>query len=302
MSSIEAIALPSELRSSHDFAGTAKPILDLAMAQTPPPLRPEHQAGGTLDLALSVPGPNETDFHIESHNDEHDPPFRAPAIWHTSSAPAQPPRRGLLSLQWSERSTAAFLGFAAGMLIIVPTVFYISLETNPHAALKPAPIEQPVKFATADPNPIQHTINLAPVAATNEDHIIATAGVANGQWVDSRLQPRSSPPTTSLENIRPPAITEAETTALALLADGRLAEARTALRAAASPDAPRLWFILAETYDPLIANGGNQNQAETPTSANLTAADIKFANYYYHQALTHGVADARQRIEALANH
>jgi hypothetical protein len=296
-SSIESIALPSELRSTHDFAGTAKPILNLAMPRTPPPLRPEHHAEHAAEFTLQAIASAETDFHIKSQNDEHDPPFRTPAIWHAPPAPAQPSRHRLRSWQWSERSTAAFLGFAAGMLIIVPTVFFISLETNPRTARQPPAIEQPIKFAKADPNPVQRTVNLTPAAAAAETHIIATAHVVDGHWFDNSQQSNNQRPANA-QSVLP--VNEAEATATRLLADGHVTEARVALRAAASPDAPWLWFILAQTYDPFVANRGTQTQAGAATSANVTAADIKFADYYYHQALTHGVTAARPRIDALA--
>ena len=71
------------------------------------------------------------------------------------------------------------------------------------------------------------------------------------------------------------------------------------LRASASADMPGLWFVLAETYDPLVAANDSQNTAGAGASENLKAADIKFARYYYQRALTYGVSEARSRLDAL---
>ena len=43
-----------------------------------------------------------------------------------------------------------------------------------------------------------------------------------------------------------------------------------------------------------------QSEATLEAPDNLTAADIKFARFYYQQALTHGVGAARARLDALA--
>ena len=88
------------------------------------------------------------------------------------------------------------------------------------------------------------------------------------------------------------------TPAISSLAEGRLADTRKRLRAAASPDNPQLWFRLAETYDPLAINTGSGGLA----NKHLADTNATFARFYYQQALTHGVTAARGRLDALDRH
>lgn len=266
-SAIETIALAAELRRAHDFANTAP--ISLEMPTSPPPLPP-----------LSV---TETDFHIESRDD--DPPFRPPAIWHTSEPTGQ-----TRSWHWSERSTAAFLGFAAGLLVIVPTVIYLSIENNPQPA---APSAASASKSVPKQRRITQPLALSRRQAAGNPPGFATASSITGRWVDTG--PPAGTPQTRLQ--------PAEAVAKRQLGDGQLSEARATLRAAASPDAPKLWFLLAETYDPnhakLIATSKSPF-AVRAARGSIVATNAKFARYYYNQALVHGFHPARQRLDALA--
>lgn len=307
-SAIEPYIAPSELRGTHNFASAAQPIMNLALETTPPPLRPHHaasvQAEGP-DVRLSADTLSQTDFYIESQNSEIDPPFRAPSIWQNKPPASMGPR----SWQWNERSIAAFLGFAAGVLIIVPLVFFLSMTTD-----QGRPGGQPAASETLASQPVVSE-ERTPVAPPPAPKVAAANAISAGSWFDVRttepVEPAApdlretsiipeKPPSASVAPVRhrPGDAQESELRARAALAAGRLGEARAALRAAASPDTPHLWFQLAETYDPLVSRAAGA--AEPPaTSDKMTAADIKFARFYYQQALTHGVGAARARLDAL---
>lgn len=290
--SIEDFAAPSELRGAHNFASAAQPIASLAVQSPPPPLSQDRQAerhAVAAELAkVQTPVANaipETDFLIETRLSEPDPPFRTPSSWQTK----QPVPRSDRHWNWSERSTAAFLGFAAGILIIVPLVFFISTTSQPvtptnDQALTQVPLEDAQPLSTA----------VLPVKT------VAVANVSASSWLNTRSPAAAKPDDVHKDTA---STADARSRARRALDAGRTTEARAALRTAASPDAPQLWFMLAETYDPLAAKRLGKPDGtpavNTKASDQLRQADIKFARYYYQQALTHGVETARNRLAAL---
>lgn len=271
---------------------------------TPPPLR---GARTTIPPVFQPPPPPEaivngslidTDFQIEQQLGEDDAPFRAPSGWTTPPRGAQADTRW----HWSERSTAAFLGFAAGVLIIVPAVFLLanSQGQTPRDVVDPS-----VVTIANDGTTVAEASHAEPLQAS-------TGG---GKWLDIGAASRRSD--RGAEAVMPASVSVTETAtagaadasrgavqeAQQALEAGNAEKARGILRAAASADAPKLWFLLAETYDPLHAgNNAGQKGAGGVAGANaagLAETDVKFADYYYRQALTHGVEAARGRIEAL---
>jgi len=275
---------PDPIRDAHS-------VLRLNLPNSPPPLNP---TGTVLAQASAqfVRAPTtviETDFDLQTRASEHDTPFRPPSLLRTTcddaNANADISRTSSVStLMWSERSTAAFLGFAAGMLIIVPAVFYLSLETS----------QQPAPEHSASP-PKTATASLSQDRSAPE---FKTANITDGRWINQTL----SGLVRTKGNAGDQAVradvqaTEQKAAAIAkhLIADGRLSDARATLRQAASPETAKLWFLLAETYDP------NINRAAPDAENLLTLADTKFARFYYNQALTHGVTSAQSRLSALA--
>lgn len=308
-SAILAYVNQTELRRAHNFATAARPIekLDLATTPTPWSLEPqqaEHKGFAPTnrnlvppDVAAKAPihktqpppliqnGANvvaratvvETDFDIEARVHDDDPPFQAPESW--LEPRKVEPSSSILSLSknwnWSERSTAGFLGFAAGMLIVVPIVLFLSLTTDN----KPAP--QPLTDADT-------AIASRPAA---KEVATANASISAGMWFNT--QATTAP---KVENRTTPAI-EVISQAHQALTEGRIEQARIILRAAASPDAPRLWFMLAETYDPTVSV---QRVKTETTTRRLQVADMNFARFYYQQALTHGITEAQTRLDLLA--
>lgn len=201
------------------------------------------------------------------------------------------------------------------MLIIVPAVFYLSLEipSEPLVTLDAPSIEQ---FSSGDPSAVasgpsgaedngEKDAGRLREAADNFRKAIAVpsgqkfvsaesasagvlsgaASIMNGRWHDTKADAAPAPARSAAGSI--------ELEAERLLQEGKIADARAILRTAASPDRPHLWFTLAETYDPLIAAGDGADST-------MTAADKKFARYYYNQALLHGVAKANDRLAALS--
>ena len=67
-----------------------------------------------------------SDFGQINRFSEIDQEFHMPATWRASASSTMTDE----SWHWSERSTAAFLGFATGILVIVPTVMLLSTEPS----------------------------------------------------------------------------------------------------------------------------------------------------------------------------
>ena len=277
--SIEAFALPCELRRTHNFASRARPIIGLDLPLTPPAVGDT----GRFPARLSHTPPRrraalpETDFLIESRFADADPPMNLPASWREPAKPAQRQRRGW---GWTERSTAAFSGFAAGLIVILPLVFILGANQ---------PATPPALTATTTPG--------------FEFSLASTRAYFNKLWQPaplSAIKTSSGEPSANHDApaAAPPA---AEDQARSALRAGRIEEARSTLRSAASPDNPRLWLLLAETYDPArTANAGPAAASLSPASDTTRPTDVEFARFYYRQALTYGIEEARPRLDALS--
>lgn len=330
------------------------PVIQRAKSATPPPLRP-HQIGRqaarqtanflAIEMADSAParaihnGPAQTDFFIQSRLDDYTDPekrarsdgldaeFRLPAIWRAASPPAASDD----DWHWSERSTAAFLGFAAGVLIIVPTVLFLGAGSgqysdlaslgliNGHRIESQAIATKPVSTVSIPSSLAAAQNPTKPVTpSTNGEFLTATASTAMppGVWYDSNrgnldpalstehnrtiINPDASPRAAAADAM---AATQAapETRARASISAGDIAAARNILRTAASPQQPHLWFLLAETYNPAVGLATEAPPLRADIAENLRAADIEFARYYYNQALSHGITAAGKRLEQLSS-
>ena len=273
--SIEAFALPSELRRAHNFSSRTRPIIGLDLPSTPPPLRrpapPSPPWVSDRDTPPPVAMP-ETDFLIESRLGDQDPPLNLPASWRQAPKPTPPKRSGW---HWSERSTAAFSGFAGGLLIVVPLVFM--LGGNAAHAPSSLTVSSPLNFSFA-----------------------ATSAYLEKLWGRDEPAATAAPGKPAQEATAPQRqdLIAAEAEAKVDLAEGRIQAARTKLRAVASPENAHIWYLLAETYDPNVATQPVTG-AEGVGSVEQPASDAEFARHYYRQAMTHGVETARTRLEAL---
>lgn len=273
--SIEAFALPSELRRAHNFSSSARPIIGLDLPSTPPPLnRPANTTAAPWrpgDNALPPTVMPETDFLIESRLGDDDPPFSLPASWREAPRPTTRARR---PWQWSERSTGAFSGFAGGLLIVVPLVFF--LGGNPASSSLPARAAKALDFSYA-----------------------STSAYFAKLWRENPATPtdstRKPAPTTALPKLN--SLTEAE--ARTGFTEGRIEAVRSKLRAAASSENAHLWLLLAETYDPNFQRPNASNN-EGKGIWQTPAGDIETARFYYHKAMAQGIEAARPRLDALS--
>ncbi len=291
---------PSDVDPSIRF--DIKPVIEpLIPADVPPEIPADARSGtpsgndGQVQSSELVPHRiEETDFLIENRLTEPDPPFRAPSSWRVAHPQINAERRW----NWSERSTAAFLGFAAGVLIIVPLVAFLSMTAE--QPLPPAVIETAAAPDTPAEPPASPVIT-ARVALGSK--IVSRSPEVATPTIDERSETAVAVSRQPAEPTTTPGIEDAANRARSALAVGQISEARAALRMAASPDNPQLWFVLAETYDPLVVQASAKAGANTAPPPNpsdtLTAANIKFAQYYYQQALTHGIRAARARLTAL---
>ena len=265
--SIEAFALPSELRRTHNFASRARPIIGLDL-----PLAPS-TAGPSTPSKLNfthAPTPRrrprsmpETDFLIESRIGDNDTARGLPASWREPHQ-EKPKKRRLWS--WSERSTAAFSGFAGGLIVVLPLIFILGSQTTVAPVVDQTQRASPFSFAS-------------------------TATYFEDFWKGAAQKLAPSGSARSADAAGPVPIAEIETKAITAIRDGQLDEARRTLRTAASPENPRLWLLLAQSYDP---------ETTGRTQAATLANDIEFARFYYRQALTYGIEAARPRLEALS--
>ncbi len=89
----------------------------LAKSLAPPPAERLLPVAGAVDV-------NDDSRRLGDLGPNDELALRLPASWQQKSLPAPPRRRR--RWQWSERSTAAFLGFAAGIVIIVPIIIVLS--------------------------------------------------------------------------------------------------------------------------------------------------------------------------------
>jgi hypothetical protein len=265
--SIEAFALPSELRRTHNFASRARPIIGLDL-----PLELTTAGSAVPSTALrfahapSRPTPSmpETDFLIESRLGDYDAARGLPQSWRAPQ-PAQPHKRRR-RWTWSERSTAAFSGFAGGLIVVLPLIFML----GSHSPIAP----------TTDTSVRALNFSLA-----------STAAYVENLWNDAGSSSKARTTQALTAAAGPVPVAEIETRALKALEAGQVDEARRTLRTAASPENPRLWLLLAQTYDP---------EASGISKPSATTGDVEFARFYYRQALANGIEAALPRLEALA--
>jgi hypothetical protein len=232
--------------------------------------------------ALAEPGPGEA-----SADDE---PMPIPSTWREPSYDDD--------RSYRQQMGAALLGLAAGLMIVVPTVLWMSgwfeaRRSNPTtprmvAAIEPKIAE--VRTMKVQVHPVEKpeavaqyvTGSVAPRAT-----IEAVPAVAD-QPAASALAAKFAEP--------PPAETQAHqpndliAQASRRLENGDVMGAREMLAAAEDGSQGPVLFALAETYDPnMLAAWGTRG----------VPADVARARALYRKALSLGVASAHGRLEAL---
>jgi hypothetical protein len=200
---------------------------------------------------------------------------------------------------YRQQMGAALLGLAAGLMIVVPAVLWMSGWLEPRKA-KPAAIAH-VAAATTD----LKTAEIRTVKV--QVHPLEKPAEAAAQYVTGSIEPRVAPESSQVaEQLSASAlaakfadaqVAEARTRLKDLLAQasrrvesGDVTGAREALATAEEGSQGPASFALAETYDPnMLAAWGSRG----------VAADVAKARALYRKALNLGVANAQNRLEAL---
>ena len=241
-----------------------------------------------------------------------DEPMPIPSTWRQ---PAYDDDRS-----YRQQMGAALLGLAAGLIIVVPTVLWMSgwfeaRKANPTAmprvaaaAIEPkvaaAAIEPKVVAAAIEPKVAEVRTMKVQVHPVEKEKPVEAAA----QYMTGSVAPRTvveavpsvpAQPTPSALAARfaepPPAEAQAPPSDLIAQAmrraeSGDVAGARQMLESAESDRQGLVSFALAETYDPnMLAAWGSRG----------VAADVARARALYRKALGLGVASAHGRLEAL---
>lgn len=234
-------------------------------------------------LELRAPEPGEVD----------DEPMPIPSTWR------QPAYRD--DDRWyRQQMGAALLGLAAGLMIVVPAVLWMSGWFDPQrsrsGAATPVAASATTDFKTAEVRTMK--VQVRPMETPVE---------AAAQYVTGSIERNAAP------EAGPPSEPSTASALAAKMADAQAAEARARLDAMFAQASRRVEsgdvmgaremltaaeegspgpaaFALAETYDPnMLAAWGSRG----------VAADVARAKALYRKALTLGVAAAQSRLDAL---
>ena len=231
---------------------------------------------------LAEPGPGEA-----SADDE---PMPIPSTWREPSYDDD--------RSYRQQMGAALLGLAAGLMIVVPTVLWMSgwfeaRRSNPATPHIAAAIEP--KIAEVRTMKVQvHPVEKAEAAAQ-----YVTGSVAPRATIEAVPAVADQPAASALaaKFAEPPAAdvqahqhNDLIAQASRRLENGDVLGAREMLAAAEDGSQGPVLFALAETYDPnMLAAWGTRG----------VAADVARARALYRKALSLGVASAHGRLEAL---
>jgi hypothetical protein len=249
---------------------------------------------GLSALSYSQPHHKPAEMEDPDPGEPDDEPMPIPSTWR------QPTYRD--EEKWYRHQMgAALLGLAAGLMIVVPTVLWLSGWFEPQKS-KPDATPRVAAAATSDLTAAEvrtMKVQVRPLERPPE---------AAAQYVTGSIEPRAAPP----ESSQAPEQSSASALA-AKMADAQAAEARARvddmlaqasrrvengdvtgaremLAAAEEGSQGPVAFALAETYDPnMLAAWGSRG----------VAADVAKAKALYRKALNLGVVNAQNRIDAL---
>ena len=250
---------------------------------------------GLSALSYSQPQHKPAEMADPDPGEPDDEPMPIPSTWR------QPIHRD--EDRWYRHQMgAALLGLAAGLMIVVPAVLWMSGSFEPQKA-KTAAVPHVAATATAD-------LKAAEVrTVTVQVRALERPVEAAAQYVTGSVEPRAVAETNQAPE-------QSSSSALALaakMADAQAAEARARLEgtlaqasrrvesgdvtgaremlaAAEEGNQGTVTFALAETYDPnMLAAWGSRG----------VAADVAKAKALYRKALNLGVSNAQSRIDAL---
>ena len=244
---------------------------------------------GLSSLSYSPPqrAPEGHGIQFTEHHD--DEPMPIPSTW-------RQPTVNNDDRWYRQQAGAAVLGLAAGLMVVVPSVLWLSgwlggPQTKASTARQPAAEQTTGAIKTADVKPVR--VQVRPVERTE----------VTAQYVTATVEPRpimieTTPPVVEQVPAPPPQAEPPRPRAEELVAQaerriagGDIAGAREVL---ASNDAPAasgpITFALAETYDPnMLAAWGTRG----------VAADVTKARSLYFKARDLGMARAQVRLDQL---
>ncbi|MGE0701391.1 MAG: hypothetical protein AB7O57_20005 [Hyphomicrobiaceae bacterium] len=184
---------------------------------------------------------------------------------------------------WRYQVAMGFLGFVAGLVLVIPVVLYSAASRNGATAWlgTPTGLKEASRSDAAHPSLVQVPTLMGrelaqPVAAFQT--VPSAAGEATQDSAPHVAMPAHPPAAEQLEEAR------------RLIRSGEIMAARALLSQSHLAGLGEAHFMLAETYDPnvLAALGSNGVEAETAT-----------ARQHYEAALANGVTTAAMRLEAL---
>lgn len=246
------------------------------------------QAQARPSQGLSV----EPEHHLD------DEPMPIPSTWRQPAVHDDDRR------WFRQQMGAAVLGLVAGLMIVVPTVLWLSgwiggPQPNKPAGSSPAAVAS-IDSRPADVKTVKVQVRPVERPAERVERPVERQMEGAAQYVTGSLDGRTPP----LENVPPPqqvasaaAARIAETRSDDLLAQatrrvgsGDIAGARELLAAAEDGKQGPVSFALAETYDPnMLAAWGSRG----------VASDVARARALYRKALDLGVPRAQARLDAL---
>jgi hypothetical protein len=241
---------------------------------------------GLSSLSYSAPQPVPAPVQLTEHHPD-DEPMPIPSTWRETKPAAED--------RWLRQQVgAAVLGLAAGLMVVVPAVLWLSGwfggPQRAAAATRAAPVERPAEVAPSEVRPVR--VQIRPVEKTE----VAT------QYVAATLEPRPinvaaaaleapTPVPVALPEPAGPSADDLLVQAERRIESGDVVGAREILASTeASAASGALVFALAETYDPnMLAAWGVRG----------VTADVMKAKSLYLKARDLGIVRAQMRLEQL---
>ena len=258
----------------------------ISSSQKPRPIAPSFK-DGLSSLSYSAPQPAPAPVQLTEHHPDDEQPMPIPSTWRETT-PAGEDR-------WLRQQVgAAVLGLAAGLMVVVPAVLWLSGwfggPQRAAAAARVAPVERPAEVVASEVRPVR--VQIRPVEKTE----------VAAQYVSATLEPRPvnmaaaamEPPTpTPVAHPEPagPSADDLLVQAERRIESGDVVGAREILASTEGTAASgALVFALAETYDPnMLAAWGVRG----------VTADVMKAKSLYFKARDLGIVRAQMRLDQL---
>ncbi|KAB2918473.1 MAG: hypothetical protein F9K29_07845 [Hyphomicrobiaceae bacterium] len=253
-------------------------------------LAPAFQDGlSALAYSQPRPGPQHGPLDHDPHHD--DEPMPIPSTWR------QPPA-GDDDKWYRQQMGAAFMGLAAGLVIVVPTVLWLSGWVGGAQKAKSTPTP-PVQTAAVTSDAVRspeiRTVKVQPRPIERADTAAQFVTGSTESRLGVEIARPAEPPKVTVATTRPvepqqPRIEEFLAQANRRIENGDIMGAREILAGADPNTQGMATFALAETYDPnMLAAWGTRG----------VAADVARARALYTKALDLGVSKAQTRLDGL---